>query len=159
MPGLLIEELIPEVGIAAVADFAAGDVTSDIVNMRDYDSVVFICHWGVGTTGVVQLTVDACDDTSASNTAKVPFHYRNMTAAGTIGAVTLADKDTGFSNTAGSNQITLIEVRAQALAASGYNYVRLNVNETTDDPLLGGVLILMGKPRFATSDAVGTSTI
>ena len=158
MPPLLIETMHAEIGINAVADFAAGDVASDIVNMRDYDSVVFLAHWGVGTTGVVKLTVDACDDVSASNTAKVPFHYRQLTGGGTSGAVTLADKDDGVSNTAGSNQAFLVEVRAQALAASGYNYVRLNVNETTDDPLLGGVLVLMGKPRFAGTDAVATAT-
>lgn len=159
MPGLQIEEMLAEVGIAAVADFAAGDVASDIVNMVNHDSVVFICHWGVGTTGVVQLTVDACSDTSASATAKIPFWYRKVTAAGTHGAVTLADKDTGVSNSAASNQVFLIEVQRQALAASGYNYVRLNVNETTDDPLLGGVLILMLQPRVAGTDAVATTTV
>lgn len=159
MPGLLIEEMVAEVGIAAVADFAAGDVASDIVSMVNHDSVVFICHWGVGTTGVVALTVDACDDTTPSNTAKIPFWYRKVTAAGTHGAVTLADKDTGVSNSAASNQIFLVEVQRQALAASGYEYVRLNVNETTDDPLLGGVLVLMGRPRFAGTDTVGTTTV
>jgi hypothetical protein len=159
MPGLLIESLVPEVGINAVADFAAGDVASDVFNMRDYDSVLFLVHWGVGTTGVVKLTVDACDDVVPTNTAKIPFHSRKMIAAGTIGAVTLADKDDGVSNLAGSNQLFLIEVRAQALAASGYNYVRVNVDETTDDPLLGCVLVLGAKPRFAGTDAVPTSTV
>jgi hypothetical protein len=149
MKGLFLENGHVEVGINAVADFAAGDVESDIVSMKNHGRVVFLCHWGVGTTGVVALTVDACDDVSATNTAKVPFWYRKITAAGAPGTLTRADKDTGVSNTAGSNQVIAIEVLAEDLAALGYSYVRLNVNETTADPLLGGVLALMLDPRHA----------
>ena len=55
-----------------------------------------------------------------------------------------------MSNTAGSNQIIECEVTAAQLAASGYQYVRLNVDETTDAALLGGVLIQLGNPKHTT---------
>ena len=89
MSNLLMERDQFEIGIAAVADFAAGDVASDVVNMKNYDSVRFITHWGVGATGVVQLTVDACDDVVPTNTAKVPFWYRVKVGSAAPGAPTL----------------------------------------------------------------------
>lgn len=150
MSNLLMERDQLEIGIAAVADAFANDVQTDIVNMKNYDSVRFITHWGVGATGIVALTVDACDDVVPSNTAKVPFWYRVKVGTAAPGAVTLADKDTGVSNAAGSNQIIEVEITAAQLAASGYQYVRLNINETTDSPLLGGVIIQLGNPKHTT---------
>ena len=157
MPGLLMENDHFEMGLAPVADFAAADTETDVVNMNLHDTVRFIVVWGVGTTGVIKFTVDACDDVVPTNTAKIPFWYRITAAGGTPGTVTLADKDTGVSNTAGSDQIIEIEVRHNALAASGYNYVRLVHDETTDDPILGGTLIQMGNPRFAGTVSSGSA--
>jgi hypothetical protein len=150
MSNLLMERDQFEIGIAAVADFAADDVNSDVVNMKNYDSVRFITHWGVGTTGVVALTVEACDDVVPTTTAQVPFWYRVKVGTAAPGAPTLAVAATGVSNTAGSNQIIECEVTAAQLAASGYQYVRLHVNETTDAALLGGVLIQLGNPKHTT---------
>lgn len=134
-----------EVGIAAVADFAAGDVFSDVISLKNHGRVVFITHWGVGATGVVKLTVQACDDVTPSNTSAVPFHYR-INSGGTHGAFTAATAADGVSNAAASNQIIACEIDAAALLAAGYGYARLSVDETTDSPLLGGVLVLLLDP-------------
>jgi hypothetical protein len=153
--GLFLERSHTEIGIAAVADFAAGDVFSDVVNMRNYGRVVFITHWGVGTTGVVKLTVEAADDAAASNVTAVPFYYR-INKAGVFGAVTRATAADGVSNEAASNQVIVVEVLAEDLGAAGYQYVRLNVDETTDNPLLGGVLIMQLDPKW-TPETANTS--
>lgn len=145
--GLFIERVHSEIGIAAVADFAAGDVFSDVVNFKGYGRVVFLTHWGVGATGVVKLTVQACDDVVPTTTSAVPFHYR-INNAGTTGAVTAATAADGVSNSAGSNQLIWIEAPVEALHASGYSFVRLSVDETTDSPLLGGVIVLLLDPVF-----------
>ncbi len=137
------------IGIAAVADFAMGDVFSDVVNMSQHNRCRFITHWGVGTTGVVKLTVQACDDVTPSNFAAVPFHYRITLDATKPGAITLTTAAAGVSNAAGSNQIIECEITAAALLASGYKYARLSVDETTDAALLGGVLIERSEPRHA----------
>lgn len=154
MKGLFIEQSHVEVGIAAVADvFGADGVGSDIFNMKDHNRIVFIIHWGVGATGVNKFTVQACDDVSASNTTEIGFHYRILTAAGAPGAVTAqATAATGYSNVAGSNQVILIEVTAAQVFATGYQYVRLYADETTDSPVLGGVLALLCEPRFAENE-------
>jgi hypothetical protein len=135
-----------EQGLVSGADPFAGDTFTDIVSMKRHNRVTFVAHWGTGATGVVKFTVEACDDVSASNTAKIPFYYR-INNNGTHGALTLAVAADGVSNTAGSNQIIVIETTAEHLAASGYNYVRLSCDETTDSPLAGGVLIQLSEPR------------
>jgi len=152
MNGLLIEQAHVEVGIAAVADvFGADGVGSDVFSMRDHNRIVFIIHWGVGATGVNKFTVEACDDVTPTNKTAIPFHYRILTAGGNPGAVT-ACAATGYSNAAGSNQVILVEVTAAAVKATGYDFVRLYADETTDSPVLGGVLALLCEPRFAENE-------
>lgn len=155
--GLQLERSHFEIGIAAIADFAAGDVFSDVVNMKNYERARFITHWGVGATGVVKLTVQACDDVVPTNVTAVPFWYR-VSSAGVAGAITRAVAADGVSNTAGSNQIIEIEVLAEELAALGRQYVRLSIDETTDSPLLGGVLIEQLAPRYAAALSDSTLT-
>ena len=152
MASHFIEQAHVEVGINAVADFAAGDVGSDIVNMKDHNRIVFVAHWGVGATGIVKFTVQACSNLSASATTAIAFKYRTLTAEAAPGAVTDATASTGYSNSAGSNQVILVEVTAAAVNATGYQYVRLYCDETTDSPLLGGVLAIMLEPRFAENE-------
>lgn len=135
-----------EIGFAPVADFANTDPFTDIVSMKNHNRVRFIVFWGVGATGVVKFTVEASDDVSASNVAKIPFYYQ-INANGTQGAKTLAVAADGVSNVAGSNQIIVIETTAEHLAATGYGFVRLSIDETTDSPLLGGVAIELSEPR------------
>jgi len=152
MSGTFIEQAHVEPLINAVADFAAGDVGSDIVNMKDHNRIVFIAHWGVGATGVVKFTVQACSTLTATATTAIPFRYRQITAEAAPGAVTDATASTGVSNSAASNQVYLIEVTAAAVNATGYQFVRLYCDETTDDPLLGGVMALLLEPRHAENE-------
>ena len=130
---LLMEESHLEVGINAVADFGDTGVQSDVVSMKNHQSVRFIVHWGVGATGTQTITVEACDDVVPTNTSAVPFYSRTTVAAAAPGAIT-ARTSSGFTTTAGSNQVIEIEVRADALAASGYGYVRLKLLEVVNSP-------------------------
>lgn len=148
MTALSAEVSHVEMGLAPVADAFSGTVTSDVVNMKNHGRVRFLVFSGVGTTGTSTITVEACDDTTPTTTSAIPFRYRRTAAAGTPGAITAATS-AGFTTTAGSNQIYEIEVDAEALAASGYGYVRLKAVEVVNDPVLGGILILMENAKFA----------
>lgn len=136
-----------EVGIAPVADFMDTVQSTDIVNMKNHGRVRFIVFWGVGTTGTATLTVEACDDVTPSNSTAVPFRYRRTAALGTPGAVTAATTS-GFTTTAGSNQIYEVEVDAEDVASTGFGYVRLKCTEVVNSPVLGGVLISMERPGW-----------
>jgi len=139
--GLLMEELQFVKGLDPIADAFSGTVTSDIVNMKNLHRVVFVVYAGVGATGTSTFTVEACDDVSASNVSAIPYHSREITTGDTEGAIT-SRAAAGYIGTAGSSKIILIEVREDALAASGYGYVRLKAVESVDSPVLGSILVI-----------------
>src|SRR3990167_4745584 len=73
------------------------------------------------------------DDVTPSNTSAVDFQSREIATGDTEAAIT-ARAAAGYVGTAGSSKISLIEVQASALAASGYGYVRLQAVESGNDP-------------------------
>jgi hypothetical protein len=133
-------------GIAPVADAFTGTVNSDIIEVAG-EGIEFLLYKGVGTTGTSTLTVDACDDTSASNTTAVAFWYRANTTSDTWGAWTEATT-AGFATTAGSNHIYQIWVPASYVGSAGYKYARLTAVEVVDDPVLGGIMARVINTRY-----------
>lgn len=143
-------------GIAPVSDAFTGTQTSDVHDLRESHGIHFIIYKGVGATGTFTVTVEACDDTTPSNTTAIAFAYRANTSSDTYGALTWA-ASTGFTVTAGSNHIYIIEVDADMLANSGYKYVRLKTVESVDSPILGGVMTVhwpLRYPRAVTASQI-----
>lgn len=138
---------ILEMGIAPVADFADTTQYTDIFNVSAYKQTTFIIIKGVGTTGTSTITVEACDDTSGSNVSAVAFRYRACTTLDTWGALTDATSS-GFTTTAGSNQLYEIVVDNDVLGVTGYKYIRLKMVEVVNSPVLGGVLAFLSIPRY-----------
>lgn len=134
-------------GLAPVADAFAGTIYSDVVNMKYVDEYVFWVYKGVGTTGTSTLTIEACDDTAATNTTAIAFKYQSNTAADTFSVETAATT-AGFTTTAGSNHIYKIYVKKNDIIASGYTFVRLKAVEVANDPVLGGIFITATKLQF-----------
>lgn len=152
MSSYLLEQSHFEMGLAPVADFLGADgVGTDVVNMSQHNRVQFIFIWGVGATGIHTFTVEACNNLTPSLTTAIAFKYRTLTGGAAPSAVTDATS-AGFSNSAGSNQILVLEVTAAAVNATGYQYVRAFADETTDNPLLGGAIIQMLEPTFAENE-------
>ena len=145
---LFLEQFHAGKGLDPVADAHAGGVASDIVNMSAWGKCTYLVYRGVATGGTAAptYTVEACDDTTPSNTSAVAFHYRKVDSTDIEGEITEATA-TGFQATAGSSKVDIIEVSASALAASGYKYVRLAIAETVNDPVVSAVLILLSEPR------------
>lgn len=146
-------------GLDPVADAFAGTINSDVVNMANWGKCTFIVYYGVGTTGTVTFTVESCDDATPTTTQAVVFHSRTITTGDTPGALT-ARANTGYTTTAGSSQIQIIEVRNEALTflgANAYSWVRLHGVESVNDPILGGICAMLSEPRFG--DAVNQTVI
>lgn len=136
-------------GIDPVADAFSATVTTDIVELREYQVARFIVWKGVGATGTSTITVEACDDDAGTNATAIPFAYQAYISTTTDlpGAVTRATA-AGFATTAGSSQLYVIEVNSQSLGSQGW--VRLKAVEVVDSPVLGGVLIELLSPRYGT---------
>lgn len=143
----LIQQLNFVKGLDPVADFNDTTQYSDIVSMKNFESVAFLYYKGVGATGTCTLTVEACDDVVPTNVSAVPFFYKTMAGSDDVSSALTKATSTGFSTTAGSSQIYVAEVRWGDLAASGYTYVRLKMVEVVNSPVLGGVAIILGNPK------------
>lgn len=135
-------------GLDAVADAFAGTVFSDVVNVKDYHAARFIVHKGVGTTGTSTLTVEACDDAAGNNPVAVPFHYQKHDNADDVPDDVAAATAAGFATSAGSSQLYVIEVETQRLPGTK-KWLRLKAVEVDNDPVLGGIIIELLKPRYA----------
>lgn len=146
MSGLLVERLQFIKGLDPVADAFAGTVSSDVVDMSAFERVAFVVYAGVGATGTSTFTVEACDDTTPSNTTAVAYYSREITSGDTEGAIT-ARAAAGYIGTAGSSKIFVFEVTQQQLAATGKRYVRLTAVESVDSPVLGSILVI-GEARW-----------
>jgi hypothetical protein len=148
---LMLERGHLEVGILPVADaFDTTNGSSDVINMKDHNRIRFIYFWGVGATGTVLFTVEACDNVTPSNVSAIPFWYRITPQAGAPGAIVRATA-AGFTTIAGSNQIFEIEAVAADLLASGYSYIRVKATEVVNSPILGGAIVELLEPRHAGS--------
>jgi len=136
-------------GLVPTADYAAGGVSSDIVECRSAAGVLIIIERGDSTGGTATgvVTVQACDDVTPTTTANVPFHYRSMTTTDTWGAWTLV-ANTGFTMPTGDNQMHQIWVSGAELAANGYGYVRVSITEPVNDPVVGSILIGVVQTRY-----------
>lgn len=142
-----VEQFWPIPVLYPVADAFAGTVNTDIVNCESAVGVLFVITKGVGTTGTSTITIDACDDVTPTNSTAVAFRYRASTTPDTWGAWTEATS-TGFTTTAGSNQLYEVFVSAAALAEQGYGYVRLTAVEVVNAAVLGGVNAYIVCPRY-----------
>jgi hypothetical protein len=135
--------------VADAFDDSGGAVVSDVVDMSEYNTVLFVIHYGVGTTGTQLFTVLACDDVTPNNSSAIPFHYRQILTTDVPGDMTAATT-AGFTTTAGSSKIVVIEASAAALAGdgNGYGYIQLSCTEPADHPCLAGITIIMTDPRY-----------
>ena len=136
-------------GLDPVADFMAATVSTDIIEVGG-EGIGFLIYKGVGTTGVSTITVEACDDTSATTTAAVPFWYKRIAATD---AGWTAASAAGFATTAGSSDMYLIAAPRDVFASSGYRYARLKAVETTDSAVLGGIAAFVYGLRYGPQPA------
>jgi hypothetical protein len=139
--------LVP--GIYPVADFMAGTVQTDIVNCESAAGVVFWIFRGNATAGTETgtVTVQACDTVVPGTATAVAFQYRTSVTPDTWSSWTQATV-TGFTMTAGDNQLYEVFVPAANLAALGFSYCRLQIVEVINDPVVGAILMAVVKPRY-----------
>ena len=138
-------------GLAPVADAFSGSVYSDIFNMKDWEEVQFLIIRGAASgAGTATITVEACDDVSASNVSAVPFAYQVASVGDTYGAPALATYS-GVVFGAGAGLIMKVNVSKEALLASGYSYLRLKSAEVADFTYVGCIVATFTGGRFEQS--------
>ena len=141
------EEIHTVKGLDPVADALSGTVYSDVVKMTGADHLTAIIHKGVGAVGTATITVEACDDATGANPVAIPFRYRAITDGDTPGALTRVEA-TGFTTTAGSSQVYIIEVDSEYLGAIDKAWARIKSVEVVNDPVVAGILLFLCDLRF-----------
>ena len=140
---LMLETMKFAKGVDPVADaFSGATVNSDVYALRDWGRLLFVIYTGVGATGTSVVTVESCDDVTPTNTTTIPFWSREILTTDVDSAITRRAA-AGFTPTAGSSKIILIEVDAKDLV-DGDAFVRLDMAEGVDSPVLGGVHVIAG---------------
>lgn len=151
MSGNMLQRVHFVKGIDPIADAFDGTKYSDVVNMKGYSKCVFVVHIGVATGGTATtvLTVLAGDDNAnpPSNSTAIPFRYKKVDATDVEGALTVATTS-GFTTTAGSSHLYVIEVDAEEMGDTGYNYLCLKSVEAVNDPVVASVLIMLHGGRY-----------
>lgn len=151
MAGQLSQRAHFVAGIYPIADFNDGTKYTDVVNMKGYSKATFVVMNGVATGGTASATItmlagsDAADPPTASTA--IPFRYKVITTDDTEGAYTAATTS-GFATTAGSANMYIIEVDAEELGDTAYNYLCMKFVEAVNDPVVGAVLIMLHGGRY-----------
>jgi len=129
---------------AACEDQFQGSVKSDVINMENAKSCVFVIHCteGTGTASITIVCVDAV--TAATTTTALSFNYKQCCATATpdLQGATTEAKALVVSAT---DKIFVLEVDAAKLAEVGYPYICMLSTEKSPFPIGGTVhAFLMG---------------
>lgn len=137
--------------IAACEDMFNGDPSSDVISMANWKEATLIVAKNAGASGTAVVTVNACDDTTPSNTNAVPFRYRSSTTPDTVGSWNEATAS-GTTITAGADQVWEFHISDEDLKDSSggvYEYVQFVLTEDVDSPVDGGAVVVLTSPRYA----------
>jgi hypothetical protein len=126
----------------------ASTVTTDIINMKNWEHCSFLVQCGAGAEGQAQITIEACSDITPTATIPIPFYYQECIAGDTFGPIIKTADATGFETAAAADKMYKVEVDNQMLASTGYNYVRLKSIEKVVGPITGGVIAVLTEGRF-----------
>lgn len=141
-------------GLYPVADAFDTSMTTDFISLANHGKITFLVHTGnaTGNTANGTVTLLASAVAAGSSTTALAFKYRvcaSSTSVDTWGALTDATSS-GFSMTAGDNYLYAVEVTADSVEAqaAGKYFVALKVTESSNDPIVAGVLGVLSDPRY-----------
>lgn len=129
------------------ANVFAGVVSTDIINMKNWQHASFLVQCGIGAVGTATITVEACSDVTPTLTTPIPYYYQECIDGDTFGPIKQAPA-TGFTTAAADNKVYKVEVDDSMLASTGYGYVRLKSTEVVVGAITGGVVAVLTDSRF-----------
>lgn len=135
-------------GISAAADLFNGNPTSDVISLENFEKAVFILQ-SKSSTGTANIKVQAVSSAAGSDAENVPFYWSKKTTGGSDvwTAPALAVAADGIATIAGEDTIHVIEVDGRQLP-DDMKYVQLKLTEVVNDPVAGGLTILLMNGRY-----------
>lgn len=134
--------------IADFSDYTNGNPATDVINMENWNRVVFVVAKGAGATGQATITVESCDDAVPTNTQAIPFYWRKSVGGTDTFSEWALASSTGITTSAGADQVYEITVTDDMLYGD-HKYIRLQFTETNSDACNGAVVAILFQPRQA----------
>lgn len=154
LPNGLFVEQAQIVPFFVPTNLASGNVTGDVVSMKNASRCTIIFLAGVGAASqdpvitVLQAKSVAASNSKALNFTRVDVKQASaLTAVGTFTAVTQSAANTYTSDTSGETQkLWVIDIKAEDLdVANGYDCVQVTVADPgTNSQLATAIAILWG---------------
>lgn len=147
-------------GLVPVADCFAGGVATDIISLANYNRALFTIITGAIEDANISniVTVDACDDTTPSNTTAMAFYHRSQQWSATVDtwSAWTAATSSGYnftSNNAVANAVHQITFTASEVEAAqaGYEFARVSIAETANKTITATVFVQLFEPRYGVS--------
>jgi len=133
----------------------AMNTSSDVISVENYNQLSFILQKGTGALGTGTVTVDACDNNTPSNTAKIPYKYRRQVGGtDTWGAITNRTAAESFATTANADDMYQIIVdpadvtNATVNGAKNNHWVRLSVVQVDATVVNYGIVAVLQCARY-----------
>ena len=154
------EHKIIHLSTAAMRDRLNGNWASDVIHMAEYQDCVFIIDQTSGV-GAGEVSIQRCDDVTPTSTAGAPsWRYRSSTTPDTWGAWAAISTSSGFVMAITPDKTYELHIRADEVGGtSGWEYLRLNVDEVTNSPIDVDMIAILFNPRYGEDvDAVSSIT-
>ncbi|NOR27586.1 MAG: hypothetical protein GQ540_03545 [Lutibacter sp.] len=135
LPALSIADDFFDVGTSAI---------TDIVNLSNYDRATFIMQLGAGATGTGTITIESCDDVSASTATAITFDAWKSTTSDVWSDRT---SQASFATTAGAGATYAFEVNASELSGTD-KFVRLKALELVNGAVTGNIICILSNARY-----------
>lgn len=156
MPSDFLQNHHVVAGLYPVADCFDGGTATDIISMENYRRATFIVCTGAVEDAAISniVTVDSCDDVSASTTTAIAFTYRQCISSSTVdtwsaqtAATTSGYNFADHASMGVANAMWFVEVDAADLSGTD-QFVRLAIAETANKTITAGVICILSEPRY-----------
>ncbi len=155
------DHLIVHLSTKAMRDLYQGGYASDIINMQDWQDLVFIVNQTSGV-GQAELSIRRADDVVNTTTAGAPtWRWRKSTASGDVwNAWTTVSSSSGFLTGITPDKVFELHIKGDEIGGSSdYKYVYLNAAQVTDSECDVDIIAILFNGRYQNDIAPRTSLV
>ena len=137
----------------APANYTGAASTSDIISLKNYESVTVAILCGAWAAGTAAVTISQCQDVSATGAKALTFtnQWTNV-ADTTTDVLTKTAVTSNTFNLSVANAVHLIEITGDMLDVdNSFDCLRVNVASPGANADYYGVWFIVGNPRYAGS--------
>ena len=144
----------------AMRDLLQGNYASDVINMRDWQSCIFVINQTSGV-GQGEVSIQRCDTVLPLTTAGAPsWRWRKSTSPDAWNDWTQVSSSSGFLTGTSPDKMFECEIRGDEIGGtSDWNYIRLNIDQVTDSEVDIDIIAIMYNGRYIEADGFNRTVL